>query len=73
MECRLTPSFFKQEEAVTDEVLLMKLIEGEHLWQSKLDVGRKDSLRPIDQEETVSPVGLVALVGIDQRTCLTIS
>jgi hypothetical protein len=46
MECRLTPSFFEQEEAVADEVLLVKLIEGEHLWRSELDVGRKDSFRP---------------------------
>jgi hypothetical protein len=47
-ECRLTPGFFKLEEAVADKVLLTKLIEGEHPWRSELDVGRKDSLRPID-------------------------
>jgi hypothetical protein len=54
-ECRLTPGFFKLEEAVADEVLLKKLIEGEHPWRSELDVGRKDSLRPIDQEERGLP------------------
>jgi hypothetical protein len=31
-ECRLTPGFFKLEEAITDEVLLTQLIEGEHPW-----------------------------------------
>jgi hypothetical protein len=38
----LTPGLFKQEEAVTKEVFLIKLIEGKHPWQSELDVGRKD-------------------------------
>jgi hypothetical protein len=47
-ERRLTPGFLKLEETVADKVLLMKLIEGEHPWHSELDVGRKDSLRPID-------------------------
>jgi hypothetical protein len=47
----LAPSFFKLEEAILDEVLLTQLIEGEHAWRPKLDVGGKNSLRPIDQEE----------------------
>jgi hypothetical protein len=32
MECRLTPGFFKLEEAIADEVLLTQLVEGEHPW-----------------------------------------
>jgi hypothetical protein len=28
----LTPGLFKQEEAVAEEVFLMKLIEGKHPW-----------------------------------------
>jgi hypothetical protein len=63
-ECRLTPGFFKMEEAVADEVLLMKLIEGEHPWRSELEVGRKDSLRPIDQEERSLP-GWLGCTGTD--------
>jgi hypothetical protein len=55
---RLAPSFFKLEEAILDEVLLMYLIEGEHPWQPKLDVSGKDSLRPLDQEERSLPGGL---------------
>jgi hypothetical protein len=47
----LAPSFFELEEAVLDEVLLANLIEGEHSWRPELDVGGKNSLRPIDQEE----------------------
>jgi hypothetical protein len=47
----LPPSFFELEEAVLDEVLLAILVEGEHSWRPKLDVGGKYSLRPIDQEE----------------------
>jgi hypothetical protein len=47
----LAPSFFEQEEAVLDEVLLAIFIEGEHPWRPELDVGWKNSLRPIDQEE----------------------
>jgi hypothetical protein len=45
----LTPSLFKLEEAILDEVLLTQLIEGEHSWRSELDVGGKNRLRPIDQ------------------------
>jgi hypothetical protein len=54
-ECRLTPGFFELQEAVADEVLLTKLIEGKHPWRSEFDVGRKDSLGPIDQEERGLP------------------
>jgi hypothetical protein len=54
-KCCLTPVFFKLEEAIADEVLLTQIIEGEYPWRSKLDVGRKDSLRPIDQEEWSLP------------------
>jgi hypothetical protein len=54
----LTPGLFKQEEAVTEEVFLMKLIEGKHPWRSELDVGRKDCFRPIDKEERGLPSGL---------------
>jgi hypothetical protein len=39
-KCRLTPGFFKLEEAIADEVLLMQLVEGEHPWPSEFDVGR---------------------------------
>jgi hypothetical protein len=46
----LAPSFFKLEEAILDEVLLMYLVEGEHPWRPELDVGGKDNLRPIDQK-----------------------
>jgi hypothetical protein len=51
MECCLTPGFFELEESIADEALLTKLIEGEYPWRSEFDVGRKDSLGPIDQEE----------------------
>jgi hypothetical protein len=51
MERGLAPSFFEQEETILDEVLLANFIEGEHSWRSELDVGGKNSLRPIDQEE----------------------
>jgi hypothetical protein len=44
----LTPSFFKLEEAILDEVLLMQLVEDEHSWRSELDVGGKNSLCPVD-------------------------
>jgi hypothetical protein len=37
---------------------LMYLVEGEHSWRPKLDVGGKNSLRPIDQEERSFPSGL---------------
>jgi hypothetical protein len=30
---------------------LANFIEGEHSWRPELDVGGKNSLRPIDQEE----------------------
>jgi hypothetical protein len=55
MKCRLTPGFFKLEKAIANEVLLTQLVEGEHPWRSKLDVGRKDNLHPIDQEEWSLP------------------
>jgi hypothetical protein len=48
MKCCLTSGFFKLEEAIPDEVLLTQLVEGEHPWRSELDVGGKNSLRPID-------------------------
>jgi hypothetical protein len=54
----LAPSFFKMEEAILNEVLLMYLIEGEHPWRPELDVDGKDSLHPIDQEERSLPSGL---------------
>jgi hypothetical protein len=47
----LAPSFFEQEEAVLDEVLLANFIEGEHSWRPKFDISVKNSLCPIDQEE----------------------
>jgi hypothetical protein len=47
----LAPSFFEQEEAVLDEVLLVNFVEGEHPWRPELDIGGKNSLHPIDQEE----------------------
>jgi hypothetical protein len=34
---------------------LTKLIEGKHPWRSEFDVGRKDSLGPLDQEERGLP------------------
>jgi hypothetical protein len=34
----LALSFFKLEEAILDEVLLMNLVEGEHPWRPGLDV-----------------------------------
>jgi hypothetical protein len=43
----LAPNFFKQEEAILDEVLLANFVEGEHSWRPELDVGGKNSLRPI--------------------------
>jgi hypothetical protein len=54
----LASSFFKLEEAILDEVLLMYLVEGEHSWRLELDVGGKDSLRPVDQKERSLPGGL---------------
>jgi hypothetical protein len=54
----LAPSFFELEEAILDEVFLMYLVEGEHSWRPELDVGGKNSLRPIDQEERGLPDGL---------------
>jgi hypothetical protein len=54
----LAPSFFELEEAILDEVLLMYLIEGEHSWRPELNVGGKNSLCPIDQEERSLPGGL---------------
>jgi hypothetical protein len=54
----LAPSFFEVEEAILDEVLLMYLVEGENSWRPKLNVGGKNSLRPIDQEERSLPGGL---------------
>jgi hypothetical protein len=51
----LTPGLFKQEESVPEEVFLTKLIEGKQPWRPKLDVGRKDCYRPIDQEERGLP------------------
>jgi hypothetical protein len=53
----LTLGLFKQEEAVSEEVFLMKLIGGKHPWRSELDVGRKDRFRPIDQEDSGLPSG----------------
>jgi hypothetical protein len=50
--------FFELEEAVLDEVLLANFVEGEHSWRPELDVGGKNSLRPIDQEERRLPGGL---------------
>jgi hypothetical protein len=43
------------EEAIPDEVLLTQLVEGEHSWRSKLDVGEKNNLCPIDQVEWTLP------------------
>jgi hypothetical protein len=37
---------------------LVYLVEGEHSWRSELDVGGKDSLCPIDQEDRSLPSGL---------------
>jgi hypothetical protein len=37
---------------------LMYLVEGEHSWRPELDVGGKNSLCPIDQEERSLPGGL---------------
>jgi hypothetical protein len=54
-KCCLTPGFFKLEEVIADEVLLTQLIEGEYPWQSEHDIGGKDNLRPIDQEEWSLP------------------
>jgi hypothetical protein len=34
---------------------LTQLIEGEHPWRSELDIGWKESLHPIDQEERSLP------------------
>jgi hypothetical protein len=47
----LAPNFFELEEAVLNEVLLANFVEGEHSWQPELDIGGKNSLRRIDQEE----------------------
>jgi hypothetical protein len=54
----LAPSFFELEKAILDEVLLMYLVEGEHPWRPELDVGGKDSLCPVDQEERSLPTGI---------------
>jgi hypothetical protein len=54
----LALSFFELEEAFLDEVLLANLVEGEHSWRPELDVGGKNILRPIDQEERSLPSGL---------------
>jgi hypothetical protein len=54
----LAPSFFELEEAILDEVFLMYLVEGEHSWRPELDIGGKNSLYPIDQEERSLPGGL---------------
>jgi hypothetical protein len=35
----MAPSFFKLEEAILDEVLLIYLIEDEHPWRPELAVG----------------------------------
>jgi hypothetical protein len=43
--------FLELEEAILDEVLLMHLVEGKNSWRPELDIGGKNSLRPIDQEE----------------------
>jgi hypothetical protein len=51
VEHGLALSFFKLEEVVLDEVPLANFVEGEHSWQPELDVGGKNSLRPLDQEE----------------------
>jgi hypothetical protein len=51
----LTPGFFELEEAIPDEVLFTQLVEGEYSWRSKLDIGGKNSLCPIDQEEWSLP------------------
>jgi hypothetical protein len=59
----LTPGFFEQKEAVLEEVFLMKLIEGEHPWRLKLDVGRKDRFCPVDQEERGLPSRLGGVGG----------
>jgi hypothetical protein len=55
MKCCLTSGFFKLEEMIVDEVLLTQLMEGEYPWRSEFDDGRKNSLRPIDQEEWSLP------------------
>jgi hypothetical protein len=47
----LAPSFFEQEEAILDEVLLANFVEGEQSWRPEFDVSGKNSLRPIYQEE----------------------
>jgi hypothetical protein len=47
----LASDFFELEEAILDEVLLTHLVEGKNSWRPELDVGGKNSLRPIDQEE----------------------
>jgi hypothetical protein len=54
----LAPSFFELEEVILDEDLLTYLVEGEHSWRPELDVGGKNSLCPIDQEERGLPGGL---------------
>jgi hypothetical protein len=51
----LALSFFKLEEAILDEVLLTQLVEGEHPRRPELDIGGKNSLRPVDQEEWSLP------------------
>jgi hypothetical protein len=47
----LASGFFELEEAIFDEVLLTHLVEGKNSWRPELDIGGKNSLRPIDQEE----------------------
>jgi hypothetical protein len=54
----LAPGFFELEEAILDEVLLMHLVEGKKSWRPKLDIGGKNSLHPIDQEERSFSSGL---------------
>jgi hypothetical protein len=51
----LTSGFSKLVETIIDEVLLTQLVEGEHPWRSELDIGGKNNLRPIDQEEWSLP------------------
>jgi hypothetical protein len=63
----LAPGFFEQQEAVLDEVLLANFVEGEHPWRPKLDVGGKNNLRPIDQEERSLSSGFVAVVLMDHK------
>jgi hypothetical protein len=65
----LTSGFFKLEEVIVDEVLLMQLVEGENPWRSELDIGAKNSLCPIDQEEWSLPgrLGCAGMNGPQDR------